>query len=441
MLSGVAQAAGGVAYVSRQDANSLTGIDVATGAIGAPVPVASGPGEVAVSPDGRRAYVLVLNDPNSVVDNRLAVVDTASATVIASLPIGHYPRSIAVSRDGTRVYVANFGAEITVVDATTNTLTGADLLAPILNMLMDVAVSPDSARLYWTENNSGPTGPRPGAVAVYTIATGGVKRIAINDPGTITLSPDGTKAYVTNVKASPGGFSVLDLTNPAAAAVPVPGGQDVQIAVTPDGTRLYVADHDANTVTVRSAANPAAVVTTIPITAPGAIAVTPDGAQVLVVSGAAGATITKIDTLTNTTAGGFEVGAGATGLAVGVKLPAPPPATCPAGQAGTPPNCVATPLVTAPGELGASVAVTASSAPVVAASPRVLRRTIRLRTGCVATRLRVTGGGVKVTLAKRRPAGRCRLTLRVAPTATRRTRDLLVRRGGRTVRLRGVISL
>ncbi|HEV3000435.1 MAG TPA: hypothetical protein VGW75_06820 [Solirubrobacteraceae bacterium] len=74
------------------------------------------------------------------------------------------------------------------------------------------------------------------------------------------------------------------------------------------------------------------------------------------------------------------------------------------------------------------------------ARARTIRRTVKLRRGCSPKRLRVSGRGVRIRSARRVSRRRCRLTLRVAPGLTGR-RDLLVRRGGRTLRRRGVIRL
>jgi hypothetical protein len=81
-----------------------------------------------------------------------------------------------------------------------------------------------------------------------------------------------------------------------------------------------------------------------------------------------------------------------------------------------------------------------SGQPVKTTTPKVLRRTVKLARGCSAARLRVSGRGVKLVSARRMPRSRCRLTLRVSPGVTGR-RDLLVKRGKRTVRLRRVIRL
>ena len=138
-----------------------------------------------------------------------------------------------------------------------------------------------------------------------------------------------------------------------------------------------------------------------------------------------------------------------------------PLASCPAGQTGTPPNCLPPEPSCAAGQTGLPpncatpppagdaaqqpAAPTTPSTPPVADSARpsttrTIRRTIVLRRGCSRTQLRVSGRGVAITLVKRLPRSRCRLTLRVSPGTTGR-RDLFVKRGGRTIRMRGAIRL
>ncbi|MFM8896581.1 MAG: YncE family protein, partial [Actinomycetales bacterium] len=69
------------------------------------IAVGQGPGEVAVSRDGRRAYV-TNEDANSV-----SVINLKTRRVVATLRVGTAPRGIAVSSDNRRVYVANNGGD------------------------------------------------------------------------------------------------------------------------------------------------------------------------------------------------------------------------------------------------------------------------------------------------------------------------------------------
>jgi len=61
------------------------------------------PGELKLSPDGRRLYVLDL------AHFRLVVIDASSKQIVASVPVGRMPFGLAISPDGKRVYVSNVG--------------------------------------------------------------------------------------------------------------------------------------------------------------------------------------------------------------------------------------------------------------------------------------------------------------------------------------------
>jgi len=61
------------------------------------------PGELKLSPDSQRLFVLDL------AHFRLVVIDTQSKQIIASVPVGRMPFGLAVSLDGRRVYVSNVG--------------------------------------------------------------------------------------------------------------------------------------------------------------------------------------------------------------------------------------------------------------------------------------------------------------------------------------------
>jgi YVTN family beta-propeller protein len=59
------------------------------------------PGLMALSPDGRRLYVVCA------MSNEVSVVDTAAGKVIGAIPVGWYPSGIAVTPDGKTIVVAN----------------------------------------------------------------------------------------------------------------------------------------------------------------------------------------------------------------------------------------------------------------------------------------------------------------------------------------------
>ena len=77
----------------------------------------SGPIGVAVTPDGKHAYVTNIDS------NNVSVIDTATNTVVATVPVGNNPCGVAVTPDGKHVYVTNDGSNtVSVIDTATNTV-------------------------------------------------------------------------------------------------------------------------------------------------------------------------------------------------------------------------------------------------------------------------------------------------------------------------------
>ena len=98
----------------------------------------------------------------------------------------------------------------------------------------------------------------------------------------VAVSPDGSKVYITNDNDNPGTVSVIDTaTNTVTATIPV-GVAPVGVAVSLDGSMVYVANFGSGTVSVITTATNT-VIATIPIgPSPEGLAVTPDGSKVYV---------------------------------------------------------------------------------------------------------------------------------------------------------------
>ena len=144
------------------------------------------PGELAVSPDGRRLYV--------VCEKRyeLRVVDTATGRVLKTVPVGHIPRGLSVSADGKQVYVANsWDDTVSVIDA--QKLAGVVTLKTGFEPISAVA-DKKGETLYVANRLSSD-------ISVIDLRSGKeIKRLeAGRGASYLALSADGTRLYCTHI--------------------------------------------------------------------------------------------------------------------------------------------------------------------------------------------------------------------------------------------------
>ena len=143
--------------------------------------------------------------------------------------------------------------------------------------------------------NDVPLAELPASTVIATTEVG-------NEPFGIAISPDGERAYVTNVGDDT--LSVIDTeTNNVIATVNV-GDRPASVAVHPTLGNVYVANEGDDTVTVIGSNN--AVITTIDVgDGPYGIAVSTDGTRVYTTNN--GNTITVISTATNQVTGTIPI--------------------------------------------------------------------------------------------------------------------------------------
>jgi len=124
-------------------------------------------------------------------------------------------------------------------------------------------------------------------------------------PG-VAVSPDGTKVYVVTFSSNsePAVSVIATKSNMVIATIPLGiGAQPQGLAVSPDGSRVYVANQGSNTVSVIATATDM-VTATIPVGVnPLGVAVTPDSSKVYVANFGSGTisagTVSVIDAATN----------------------------------------------------------------------------------------------------------------------------------------------
>jgi serine/threonine protein kinase, bacterial len=137
--------------------------------------------------------------------------------------------------------------------------------------------------------------------------------IPIGDkPVDVAFSPDGNRAYVTNLSNI---VSVVDTHRSTVANTIVVGHPTQDLAVSPDGTRTYATCPEIKALLVINNSG-GEVIAQIPVgDRPIAVAVNPDGSQVYVTNGGSG-TVSVIGTTTNSVTAEIPVG----GLPRGVSF-------------------------------------------------------------------------------------------------------------------------
>jgi YVTN family beta-propeller protein len=142
--------------------------------------------------------------------------------------------------------VANSDSDnVSVIDTATNTVIST---VPVGTFPVAIAITPDGTRAYVTNY-------LPNTVSVINTATNAViATIPVGvGPELVAITPDGTRAYVPNIKSDT--VSVINTTtNTVIATIPV-GIFPFGAAITPDGTRAYVTNINPGTVSVIGTAN------------------------------------------------------------------------------------------------------------------------------------------------------------------------------------------
>jgi len=139
-----------------------------------------------------------------------------------------------------------------------------------------------------------------GILAVNALTYAIEDTIAVGQfPIGLAITPDGSKLYVANAAFGETTVSVIGTaTNTVIATITV-GLTPSDVEISPDGGTAYVSNYEGNSVSVINTATNT-VTTTIPVgIGPGALAVHPNGSALYVQNGG-GSTVSVVSTATNT---------------------------------------------------------------------------------------------------------------------------------------------
>ena len=260
------------AYIANRDIQVITVLDTAVDKVTATIPIPAGPPQfLAFAPNGRTLYVTIYNDQRTI--HVIDVIDTTSNTVVATILQPARPFLPAVSPDGKLLYVPNHDiASVSVVSTADNTVVGQIKVAPNPHW---VAFSRDGSRAYTANHESN-------VVSVIDTATRTVvATIPVGtSPHSIAVHPN--RPLVANVNYDASSVSVID-TNTLKVIATIPVGKNPRdIVWAPDGRFAYVVNEGSNSVSVIDA-NTNQVTATIPTGgSPSSIAVLPSGLEAYV---------------------------------------------------------------------------------------------------------------------------------------------------------------
>jgi YVTN family beta-propeller protein len=185
----------------------------------------------AISPDGNWLYASLRSS------GRVMVIDTAANTRVMSITVGRGPHGIAFSNSGAHALVVNQGdGTMSVIDTVLQT---AVLAVPVGSDPYNVATGPCLGVAYLTNKVDDTVSVYDfGAMTITQVITG------FSGPRDLVVSPYGHHVYVTN--QHDGTIGVINTADDTLFTTWDIGGDCLNgIDVSPDGSRLYVAENDS----------------------------------------------------------------------------------------------------------------------------------------------------------------------------------------------------
>ena len=218
-----------IMYVAA--ANGVTPVSTATNTPGTPIKLGTQPGSIAITPDGKTAYIANLSPAT--------VIPVSTATNTPGKPIklgGGHTEAIAITPDGKTAYVVNvLPKETRVIPVSTATNRPGKPInlggSPATGTA--AAITPDGKTAYVVSGGAAGTTVIPVSTATNTpgkpIRLGGGS--VAGDAAAIAITPDGKTAYVARGARIAGSFGAVI---PVSTATNMPG-KPIKIGRMPQG--------------------------------------------------------------------------------------------------------------------------------------------------------------------------------------------------------------
>jgi YVTN family beta-propeller protein len=246
-------------------------------------------------------------------DNSLMTINPSDPNKLDYVKLDGSPTWLCFNIAGTKLYVADSGNLVMIYDVLHNNMNIGNIR--LGSSATDMVLSPDGKWLFIASADGVTVVDTVNHVPVNTIEMPQMSNGQFGFPMAITCSADGMKIYVALSTADSGEVVAIDAYTKQPVGRAMVGACPTGIAISPDGSKLYVADHMSADVAVLTA-NPVSLITRTSVgVSPARLAVSPDGAKVYVTCKGSG-TVAIISGSTGGNIGTVNVGKEPMGVAV-----------------------------------------------------------------------------------------------------------------------------
>ena len=271
-----------------RDWKQVMPIWITLGVHGLPIPFdhssiqTASPVAIAVTPNARTAYVASEDELGTV--STVTPIDLRTDTAGAPISVPEFPQGVAISPNGRTVWVSstsfltNAGA-VTPISTATNRA-GAEIAIPA--DAGPIAIAPNGKTLYAVSAITPPVGIASIYVTPVNTSTGAVGTplfVGKGLPEQLAITPDGKKLYLTNYF---GKVYSITLATGAVTAISV-GGDPFGVAIDPTGVTAMVSNVATNSIVPISIATDTHGLPITGLSAPEGLAYEPAGGRVWVV--------------------------------------------------------------------------------------------------------------------------------------------------------------
>lgn len=289
----------GMLLVTQNSGSAVTFANPDTRRVFAYVPVGWNPRELAVSPDGSRAFV-VNYDGGQFGAGTISVLSTTSRREIDRLDFYPYGKfhGLACTRSGVFLYAASETRRSVLEINLMSRQVDRTFVLPH-GLPNEVALDPTETRLYVTDGAGN-------SVFAINLSSGEVQEGRVGrGPEAVALAPDGSAVWVVN--RDDGTVTLLDPYTLFNIGTLIAGRAPVRIAFSRNGERAYVVNAGEGSVTVFDPRARARLGSIAVGAYPLGIALDPDGTKAYVAS-TSDNEITVVDLVSNAVIDRFRIG-------------------------------------------------------------------------------------------------------------------------------------